>query len=203
MENDEGYSSFYNKQCGGFSLVQHRVKEMSSVKYMPGYEKVYPKVWPNLESNRLMGFLGEDVESLEPFGPSYDPEKYQWSKDSAGEFDGGGYMVHFPVDPKKMRYMMAELKRDRFIDKSTRSLMFIVNVLNAGLELFAVIEFSITLDAAGKVTTSKILHSLRPVLYGTPLMPCVLSQKFAHPRSLLQQSIATTTFGWSLNAYSS
>ena len=33
--DDVGYSALFNKQCGGFSLVQHRVEEHSSLKYTP------------------------------------------------------------------------------------------------------------------------------------------------------------------------
>jgi hypothetical protein len=70
-------------------------------------------------------------------------------------------MVHFPTNVKKMRYMVAELKGDRFVDKSTRRLMFIVPELNANLKLFAVINFNIGIDAAGKVTPEINIASIR------------------------------------------
>ena len=87
--------------------------------------------------------------------------KFQWSADSAGEFEGGGFMVQFPTNAKKVRYMVEELKADRFIDKSTRRLMFIVTVLNANLKLFAVINFNIDIDAAGKVTPEISIASIK------------------------------------------
>jgi len=160
----QGYTSFYNKQCGGFSLVQHRASEYSSKLYMPSYHRLYPRVWPDLggesSTSKPVGGLrrGDDIE---PFGPAYDPEKYQWTKDTAGEFQGGGYTVRFPTREKKVKYMMDELKSDLFVDKATRRLMFIVTVLNANLKLFAVIRFDIGIDAAGKITAFSKIASIK------------------------------------------
>jgi len=158
---DQGYSFFYQKQCGGFSLVQHRVKEFSSESYTPDFVGLYPTVWPNLggetSTKRDIG-SGDDRE---PFGPSHDPFRYVWAPDSAGEFQGGGYMVQFPTKRKKVKYLIKEMKADRFIDKKTRKLMFIVTKFNANLRLFAVIQFEVTINAAGDVSTQTALRSVR------------------------------------------
>jgi len=158
---DQGYSFFYQKQCGGFSLVQHRVKEYSSDAYTPDFVGLYPTVWPNLggetSTAKDIGF-GDDRE---PFGPDHDPLKYVWTPDSAGEFQGGGYMVQFPTKQQKVKYLIKEMKADRFIDKKTRKLMFIVTKFNANLKLFAVIQFEVTINAAGDVSTKTALRSVR------------------------------------------
>jgi hypothetical protein len=69
---DEGYSALYNKQCGGFTLVQHRVKEYDSKPYMPSYHSLYPTVWPNLGGDtstaKPVGGLGRGDET-HSFGP--------------------------------------------------------------------------------------------------------------------------------------
>ncbi len=62
-------------------------------------------------------------------------------------------MVEFPMVAKHIKYKLAELKTDRFVDKSTRGLTFIITLLNANLELFAVVQFNIFLNAAGHVST--------------------------------------------------
>jgi hypothetical protein len=130
MESEDlGYTSYYNKQCGGFSLVQHRVTEYSSKMYTPLYQDLYPVVWPDLgtaasTSKTVQGlFAGDDHHS---FGPPHDIHKYKWTPDSSGEFQGGGFTVHFPTDKKMILYKLAELKADRFIDKQTRKLQFII-----------------------------------------------------------------------------
>ena len=130
MESEDlGYTSYYNKQCGGFSLVQHRVTEYSSKMYTPFYQDLYPVVWPDLgtaasTSKTVQGlFAGDDHHS---FGPPHDIHKYKWTPDSSGEFQGGGFTVHFPTDKKMILYKLAELKADRFIDKQTRKLQFII-----------------------------------------------------------------------------
>jgi len=53
------------------------------------------------------------------------------------------------------------MKADRFIDKKTRKLMFIVTKFNANLKLFAVIQFEATINAAGDVSTKTALRSVR------------------------------------------
>ena len=85
----------------------------------------------------------------------YDPIKYHWTHDVAGEFEGGGFMVHFPMVQQKIKYQIAELKRDLFIDKHTRDLEFIITLFNANLKLFAVIEFKIYFNAAGFVSITR------------------------------------------------
>jgi hypothetical protein len=161
-EGDQGYSFFYQKQCGGFSLVQHRVKELSSAAYAPNFVRLYPTVWPDLggETSTAKALDGSG-DDREPFGPEHDPLKYVWTPDSAGEFDGGGYMVQFPTKQQKVRYLIEELKADRFIDKKSRRLMFIVTKFNANLKLFAVVQFEATINAAGDVRTKTVLRSVR------------------------------------------
>ena len=127
--SNTGYTSYYNKQCGGFSLVQHRVQEYSSNLYTPYFHKLYPTVWPDLgtaasTSKTLSGFSKGDEHRS--FGPPHDTHKYQWTADSSGEFEGGGYQVYFPTEKKMVLYKLEELKADRFIDKQTRKLQFIV-----------------------------------------------------------------------------
>jgi hypothetical protein len=158
---DQGYSFFYQKQCGGFSLVQHRVKESRSEAYTPDFVRLYPTVWPNLGGETSTKNDIGSGDDRDPFGPDHDPLKYVWTPDSAGEFEGGGYMVQFPTKQQKVRYLIEELKADRFIDKKTRKLMFIVTKFNANLRLFAVIQFQVTINAAGDVSTKTALRSVR------------------------------------------
>ena len=144
--------------------MQHRVNEYSSKSYMPSFRRLYPRVWPDLggETSTAKNIGGSRRgDDIEPFGPAYDPEKFQWSEDEAGEFQGGGYMVRFPTNEKKVKYMVDELKSDLFVDKATRRLMFVVTVLNANLKLFAVIRFNIGIDAAGKITTFTKIASIK------------------------------------------
>jgi hypothetical protein len=127
--SDQGYSSYYNKQCGGFTLVQHRVREYSSMHYTPAFHELYPVVWPDLGTAASTSKAVQGLQSgadRSHFGPLHDPHKYAWSPDSAGEFQGGGFMVYFPSDEKLVQYMLQEMKADRFIDKQTRKLEFIV-----------------------------------------------------------------------------
>jgi len=102
---DEGYTNFYNKPCGGFTLVQHRVKEYDSKHYTPPFRSLYPTVWPDLDkessTSKPIGGIGRG-DSRKPFGPHYDPHKFRWQEDEAGEYDGGGFMVHFPSNTKKV-----------------------------------------------------------------------------------------------------
>ena len=71
------------------------------------------------------------------------------------------WQVHFPVSLKSVIYMLEELKGDRFVDKQTRRLMFIVTTFNANLKLFALSEFVLEINAAGKVETHTWLKSIR------------------------------------------
>jgi len=89
-EADQGYIFFYQKQCGGFSLVQHRMNEHSSEAYTPDFVGLYPTVWPNLggETSTAKEIDGSG-DDREPFGPSHDSFKYVWTPDSAGEYSGG------------------------------------------------------------------------------------------------------------------
>jgi hypothetical protein len=70
-------------------------------------------------------------------------------------------VVHFPLSEKSIRYKLSELKSDLFLDKSTRSIRFIVPMFNANLRLFTVIDFIIKMDAAGHINTKVYLSSLR------------------------------------------
>ena len=138
------------------------MKELSSEAYTPDFVGLYPTVWPNLggETSTAKEIDGSG-DDREPFGPSHDPLKYVWTPDSAGEFLGGGYMVQFPTKQQKVRHLIKEMKADRFIDKKTRKLMFIVTKFNANLKLFAVIQFEVTINAAGDVSTETALRSVR------------------------------------------
>ncbi len=110
-------------------------------------------------TSKPIGGVGRG-DSRRPFGPWHDPHKYVWTPDIAGEFEGGGYMVHFPMVANKISYKLAELKTDLFLDKKTRSIELIVTLFNANLKLFAVIEFNIHLNAAGLVYIYKIFFVL-------------------------------------------
>ena len=54
------------------------------------------QVWVDLNAPTSTSASIGSGDSREPYGPSYDPDKYQWSPDIAGEFDGGGFMVQVP-----------------------------------------------------------------------------------------------------------
>lgn len=72
---------------------------------------MYPDLAGTSSTSRAFG----NGDSREPFGPVHDPEKYVWEKDVDGEFDGGGFMVRFPMVATKIRYQLAELMHDRYI----------------------------------------------------------------------------------------
>ena len=49
--------------------------------------------------------------------------RYKWSKDAAAVTDDwAGYHVLFPLDRKRALRLLAELQKDRFLDKDTREL---------------------------------------------------------------------------------
>ena len=162
--DDRGYSNFYNRQCGGFTLVQHRVEPRSSKAYTPFFKHLYPTVWVDLdgEASTSLPLSGAGRgDSRHPFGPGHDPGKYVWTPDASGEFQGGGFMVNFPPDSTMITRKLSELKSDLFIDKQTRRLLFIITIFNANLRLFAVMNFDVALNAAGRVATEARLASLR------------------------------------------
>lgn len=68
--------------------------------------------------------------SRKSFGPWYEPDKYKWTPDLANEYDGGGYMVYFPMDTEKAQLKIAELKKELFLDKSTRSIVLVSSFFN-------------------------------------------------------------------------
>ena len=70
------------------------------------------------------------LASRTAFGPWYDPHKYKWTPDDANEYDGGGFMVYFPTDAEKSLVKIQELKKELFIDKATRELIFIASFFN-------------------------------------------------------------------------
>ena len=98
---DQGYNFFYQKQCGGFSLVQHRVQEASSEGYTPDFVGLYPTVWPNLGGDTSTKNDIGSGDDRDPFGPEHDPLKYVWTPDSAGEFQGGATWFIFQQNSKK------------------------------------------------------------------------------------------------------
>ena len=157
--NEAGYVFMYNKPIAGFELVQHRVSPGVGCDLSPDFCNVYPTVWVDLDSSTTTS----DPSSTDdkPFGPAYDPHKYKWRPDNAGEYGGGGYMVDFPLDAEVAAYKVQELKHDRWIDKQTRKLQAVFTVYNGNLRLFAVSRLIVDFDSAGNVGTSISIGSLR------------------------------------------
>lgn len=99
--------------------MQHRVRSFSAKRYTPSFTSLYPKVWPDLggptSTAKTIGGANSG-DDRKPFGPSDNPGKYTWQRDLAGEFDGGGYMVRFPMaSTDELGELMEELKADRCV----------------------------------------------------------------------------------------
>ena len=77
----------------------------------------------------------ESIEEMskKSFGPWYEPNKYKWTPDVANEYDGGGFMVYFPMDSEKAQLKIEELKKELFLDKSTRSVVLVSSFFNVCL----------------------------------------------------------------------
>ena len=59
----------------------------------------------------------------EPFGPAWDPVKYLWMRDHAGESGGGGFAVDFPRNRELALAKLREAEGDRWLDKQTRAVL--------------------------------------------------------------------------------
>lgn len=92
------------------------------------------------------------IENREPFGQFQNVSKYQWREYETGALFGKekGFFVFFPDNDKaRAREMMAELKADRWIDKSTAWFRMDFTLLNPDENMFLVMQFLITFDNSG------------------------------------------------------
>eukprot|EP00854_Cymbomonas_tetramitiformis_P016004 gene16004-18978_t len=100
-----GYFLEYNRLIGGFKMVQSRVQSCDCG-----------------DNSTLTSH--EKTESREPFGPEWDPEKYEYNDEY------GGFTVIIPPHRQLAELTLAELKNDKWIDKGTRKLSLTFNAYN-------------------------------------------------------------------------
>ena len=86
--------------------------------------------------------------------------RYLWSKDATAVTDNwAGYHVLFPLDRKRALRLLAELQKDRFLDKATREIRIDYTVSLANLQKLrarairsAVAELPASRFASGRCT---------------------------------------------------
>ncbi len=145
-----------NRVVKGFRVTQRR-SESGACLLIERYNAFFPFCYPNLDDEGRAGPVNRA-----PFGPYYNETKYEYSdfKHFGGREDSG-FVVNFDFEPVSALKKLQELRTDRFIDESTRWLRVDLTTYNPSANLFAHIEFILTIDNTGyimpklRVTTMK------------------------------------------------
>jgi hypothetical protein len=104
---ESGFILNYNKLVAGFSLIQKRVDTNVTCDVSKRFATFLPECWPA---------LSEESISTKIFGRERNPVQYHVDEGTM-EFS-----QRFPMDPELSNLMLMELKRNRWLDKQTRSL---------------------------------------------------------------------------------
>lgn len=112
---EQNYVLEYNRLIGGFQIDQKRITmDDADCRSTTKYKGFYPHCW---------GEYSEALKMTAPYGPGHDEGKYRWTASDLG----GSYNINVPLDGGIAKQTVRELKRDLWIDKSTREVMFKVS----------------------------------------------------------------------------
>jgi len=108
--------------------------------------------------------LDLSTRSATSYGPAQDHEKYTWQSDSYG----GGYIVYTGTSSKMVYKLMEELRRDKWLDKSSRALEVSFTVYNGNYQLFTSITLQFKMFATGLIEKEFRMGTFRIEGYSTP-----------------------------------
>jgi len=186
-ETEVGYILHFNRLVGGFHLVQQRVKSESACGTTPRFCNFYPTIHGE--------YSFPSTASQTPFGPAWDTAKYKFTPDTVGEYNGGGYMVDFPLVRDLAFSKVRELRSDLWIDKHTRHVMVEFTVFNANLNAFVPVQINFHFRPSGAVHHDFFMISLkleklitsadyRRFFFEFVLLICVVVQVFGELKQL-------------------
>lgn len=174
-EFEKNYFLEYNRIVGGVKLIQRRVDPQlcdktdntvvdwyhehygdasSGAKCSAHFDQYYPVLFPNLDLS---------TASALAYGPAQDHEKYNWEKDSYG----GGFFVFTGTESTTVYKLMEELRRDKWLDKSSRALEVTFTVYNGNYQLFTSITLQFKMFATGLIEKDFRMGTFRVEGYST------------------------------------
>ncbi|XP_047108772.1 polycystin-2-like [Schistocerca piceifrons] len=127
------------------------------------------------------------AEEKEPFGPR---NTTAWRYTSSEELDGisymgtisnyhgGGYYQDLSIVPNETINIVASLKKNLWINRSTRAVFLDFTVYNANINLFCVIKLLFELPPTGGVLSSHDFTTMKLIRYVEPLDYAVMGFEF-------------------------
>jgi hypothetical protein len=118
--NEQGFILNYNKLVAGFSLIQQRVDTNKTCLSSSRFGEFLPDCWP--------AFSAESASS-KVFGRLRNPTQYAPDKGTKK------FSQVFPLDAELSQLMLMELKRNRWLDKQTRTVEAAFAIFNSAKQV--------------------------------------------------------------------
>jgi hypothetical protein len=154
--DERGFLLNYNKLVAGFSLIQQRVDTNATCAHSKRFSSFLPTCWPALST--------ETMTSI-PFGPEYSPAQFKADPET------GNFRIGFPLDADLSGRMIQELKKDRWLDKNTRTIRVEFSIFNSAKQLFVLVRINFKHQETGLLTHKYdfTTFSLEPYLQRQPI----------------------------------
>ena len=144
-EDAQYFGQFY-RLVAGMALVQRRVNSTAACDSSPRFcESFAPTKWINIDNS-------ESNLQREPFGPPWDPMRYQF--DDGGGNSRAGHTVLLPMDKSLAIKRLHELRDEMFLDKSTRQVLTDIVVYSVNFRIFGTLSLVSDFDVNGEVKTT-------------------------------------------------
>jgi hypothetical protein len=154
-EDEKGFILNYNKLVAGFSLIQQRVDTNVTCVASKRFAEFLPECWPA---------LSPESTSSAVFGQQRNPIQYM---PDAGTSE---FSQTFPLDSELSMFMLNELKRNRWLDKQSRTVEAAFVIFNSAKQMFCLVSIKFQHLETGKIEWEQAFttFSLEPYLTRTP-----------------------------------